>query len=178
MRFVRIVRIVFGLVVQWIEAKGGHERPAGMPESASKKPRSSGGSGGEVTGVRSTKQNEGRSANEDAPSTQPTVAPRTSLSTTHAVYPILWRPNVCEGIPARLGYTAELLLWVGRPLREFCSREPDLLVSLFTRFGNYQCKAGRKIDLKLEGGHAAEDLWEIVLSPGTNGYASVTVGVT
>ena len=75
-----------GLVVQWSEAKGGHERPGGMPQSASKKPRSSGGSGGEVTRVRSAATDEGRSGNEDAPSTQSTAAPGTSLSTIDVVY--------------------------------------------------------------------------------------------
>ena len=110
---------------------------------------------------------EGRSGDEDAPSTRPTVAPGTPLSTTDAVYLVFLAPECFEkAYLSPEGTQLKLRCGSGDP-SGILSRERDHLVSLFTRFWNCQCRARRKVNgAKPEGGHAAEDLWvRFVTSP-------------
>ena len=166
-----------GLIVKWSDAKGGHNRPEGMAESASKKLSLD----EEATAARRVAKDEEKGEDEGMQLTQPVVAPDATLSTTDAVYSVSLGAQCFDRAYLSTRATQlNLRCGSGNPSGIF-SRERHFLVSLFTRFGNYPCRAERKVDhAKPEGEHATDDLWEIVLSLGVKDYiyACVTVGVT
>ena len=119
------------------------------------------------------------SGEEGAQPTRPVITPGATLSTSDAMYSVSLAAQCFDGAFLSAGGTQlNLGCGSGSPSWIF-SRERDFLVSLFTRFGNFKCRAQRKFDrAKPQGEHAADDLWEIVLSPAASDYAFVTVGVT
>ena len=133
----------------------------------------------ETPAVRRVVKDDGKSEDEDMQPTQPTASPDATLSNTNAVYSVSLAAQCFDRAHLSFGATQlNLRCGSGNPLEIF-NREQEFLVPLFTRFGNYQCRAQRKGDhVKPEGEHAVDEPWEIVLSPGVRDYACVTVGVT
>ena len=164
-----------GVTVKWSDAKGGRNHPQDTAQSASKKLRPD----EEAPVVRRVVKDERKGDDEGMQPTQTVATPDATLSTTDAVYSVSLAAQCFDRAYLSTG-AKQLNLRCGtwNPSGTF-SREPDLLVSLFTRFGNYQRRAYRKVDhVKPEGEHATDDLSEIVPSPGVRDYACVTVGVT